>query len=423
MSLLRRVSRFFASSDRDEEESSSRDVISDFWYRPLDSVSGSISANRAMRASVVHACVKIIGETVGSLPLITYRRLDRGKERATDHPMYKLLRWKPNRWQTSMQFVEMMTAHAALRGTAFASKSYTRGVLTELMPMHPDRVRADLLENGSIGIIYTEENGASYRYTEDEVFFLTGFAMDRRFGVSVIGNAAQAINMALGAEDYGARYFANDASPRGVITHPGHFRDKETRDQFRRAWERAQSGNNRHRTAVLEDGLKYEQIDVSNEDAQFLETRRFQVADIARIFRVPLVLLQETDKATSWGSGIEQFMLGFVVHSLRPWLIRWEQSLQVDFFDDDSADDEYFAEFLVDALLRGDITTRYAAYNSAIDRQWMTPNEARERENMNPVEWGDEPYTPPNATKSPDPAPKRRQAPAPAPNEDTTNED
>lgn len=395
------IATFFGASAQE------RAPDSDFWYQPIghSSAMGWINGERAMRASAVFACVRVIAETVSSLPLITYRRLPRGKERATEHPMYRMLRWRPNTRQTALEFVEMMTAHAVLRGNGYAIREYGRGgVLKSLTPVHPDAMTTNVLPNGQIGYLYRDSSdGQIYRYTEQEIFHLRGMSLDGVSGVSPIGYASQAIGMALAAEDYGARFYQNDATPGGVLTHPQHFRDKESREQFRKAWQAAQSGSNRRKTAVLEDGMKYEQIGMSNSDAQFLESRKFQLAEIARIFRVPLVLLGETEKSTSWGTGIEQFMLAFVTHTIRPWCARWEQALQRDFFDDETVDDEYFAEFLMDALLRGDQKSRYEAYSKGIQDGWMTRNEAREKENMNPLDGLDEALEPLNMARASDP--------------------
>lgn len=410
------LSTFFGAASQD------RAPDSDFWFTPLgySSASGWVSSDRAMRSSAVFASVRVIAETVSSLPLITYRRLTRGKERATDHPMYRLLRWRPNEAQTALEFVEMMTAHAVLRGNGYAIRIYGRGgALQALVPVHPDRVRVNVLADGRVGYLVQDADGQQYRYTSQEMFHLRGLALDGTVGISPIGYAAQAIGMALAAEDYGARFYQNDATPGGVLTHPNHFRDKEMRDAFRKAWQEAQSGANRRKTAVLEDGMKYEQVGMTNTDAQFLESRKFQLAEIARIFRVPLVLLGETEKSTSWGTGIEQFMLAFVTHTIRPWCARWEQALQRDFFDDESADDEYFAEFLLDALLRGDQKTRYEAYSKGIQDGWMTRNEAREKENMNPLNDLDEPLEPLNMERTSE----RSQPPSSQPKDDPEDEE
>lgn len=415
--------RIFAAAPEPEDNPLSRDPGSDFWFTPLGMKSAAgkaVTADTALAVAAVFACVRIIGETVGSIPCITYKRLARGKDRARDHELYRLLRYRPNHVQTSAEFFEMLTGHAALRGNGFAEKVYQRGKLDALVPLHPDYMRWDVLPSGRLAYIYRDRaSGREYRYTQDEIFHLRGFTLDGYSGVSVLQAAANAIGTALAADDYAARFFANDASPRGVLTHPNHFADKERRDEFRKAWQAAQAGANRHKTAILEDGMKYEQLGLSSADAQLIESRRYQIADIARFFRMPLVLLNETEKSTSWGSGIEQFMQGFVTHTMRPWFVRWEQRIQADLFiedeDRESGDDEYFAEFLIDALMRGDMKTRFECYSKAILDGWMTRNEARDHENLNPLDGLDEPLQPVNMQKANEPAaqePKPAKAPA-----------
>lgn len=381
----------------------------DVWYSPHSPVSAAgtrVTAETAMQTSAVFSCVRVIAETVGSLPLITYRYLERGKERATDHPLFNLLRHSPNRRQTALEFFEMMTGHCALRGNAYAEPVYGRGGYpTELWPLHPDGMRVNLLDNGRVGYLYTDlRTGVAYRYNEDEIFHLRGLSSDGVLGLSPIGYARNSIGLALAAEDYGSRFFRNDATPRLLLKHPNHFANKESREEFKKAWQAAQAGANRFRTAVLEDGMDVKELGITNADAEFLATRKYQVADIARVFRVPLVLIGETEKSTSWGTGIEQFMQAFVTHTMRPWLVRWEQAIFKDFLAEEDGTSEHFVEFLVDALLRGDTKTRYDAYASAISAKWMVPNEAREKENMNPIEGGDEVVTMPGSAASPKPS-------------------
>jgi HK97 family phage portal protein len=395
--------RIFSSTGLAEEDAGSRDPASDFWFTPLGmkTVSGArVTPDTAMTVAAMFACVRIIAETVGSLPCNTYRRLLRGKEIARKHELYRLLRYQPNEQQTPVEFFEMLTAHTALRGNGYAEKAYNgRGELEQLIPLHPDCVRVDELESGRLGYLYTDrKRGVEYRYTQDEIFHLRGFTLDGRMGMSVLQAAAGSIGTAMAADEYAARFFANDASPRGVLTHPSHFADKERRTDFRKQWQQAQTGANRHKTAILEDGMKYEQLGLSNADSQLIESRRYQIADIARFFRVPLVLLGETEKSTSWGSGIEQFMLAFVTHTMRPWFVRWEQRIQSDLIlgDPETGDDEFFIEFQLNALTRGDMKTRFESYSKGILDGWLTRNEARDGENMNPLDGLDEPLQPMN---------------------------
>ncbi len=388
----------------DDDDPSDRSPGADYWFHPIagsmTAAGVRVSPESALRATAVLACTRLIAQTLGSLPAVLYRRLQRGKERAREHPLYKLFRQRPNPWQTAIEFYEMMTAHAALRGNAYAIKVYdSRGNLLALEPVPPDQIRVDELPTGRLRYLVTDKQGRDWQYNEEDIFHLRGMSLGGKMGISVIGYGANSIGMSIAADLYGARFFANDATPGGVLLHPTHFRDKESREQFSKDWQKAQAGSMRGRTAVLEDGLKYEDIGMTNTDAQFLEARRFQIADIARLFGVPLVLLGETEKSTSWGSGVEQIMIAFVMHTVRAWCVRWEQAIQRDFLEDEGEpEDEYFLEFMLNALLRGDQKSRFESYGKGINDGWLLRNEAREFENLNPIEGLDEPLQPMNMT-------------------------
>lgn len=400
--MLRGLSRL-VSADAD------RAPDADFWYGSVGAMTAAgvrVTPESAMRSSTVLACVRLISQTLGSVPAIVYERKSRGKERAIEHPLYRLLKQRPNERQTAMEFYEQMTAKCTLRGNAYALPLRAgNGELLELWPMANDRMQVDELPGqggrpGALRYLYTDSAGAQWKYNEDEIFHLRGMGTDSRMGLSVIGHGALTIGISQAAEQYAARFFANDATPGGVLLHPNHFKDPAARKEFAQQWREAQSGANRGRTAVLEDGLKYEALGMTNTDAQFLEGRRYQVADIARLFGVPLQLLNEMEKATSWGSGVEQIMLAFVMYTIRPWAIRWEQALQRDFLADDALpEDPYMVEFLLDALLRGDMKSRYEAYSKGITDGHLTRNEARELENRNPLPGLDEPLTPMNMNR------------------------
>lgn len=348
-----------------------------------------VTPENAMKASAVWACVNLISKTLAMLPLIVYqRRTDGGRDRAEGHPLYDVLRWQPNRWQTAMEWKEMLQGHLLLRGNAYSQiVPGRRGFVDQLIPLHPDRVEPEFTEEGTVRYRVTDPDGTQRVLLQDEVFHLRAFSSDGLKGMSVIAYARESIGVALAAESYGARVFSQDARPGGVLEHPGTL-SKEARDNLRRSWHEQHAGlQNAHKVAILEEGMKWHQIGLTNEDAQFLQTREFQIADIARYFGVPLHLIQMTEKSTSWGTGIEQLSLGFVIYTEMPWMVRWEQAVHRDLI---LAKDRYFAEFLPDALLRGDIKTRYEAY--AIGRQWgwLSVNDVRRFENMNPVANGDE---------------------------------
>lgn len=365
---------------------------------PVASSGVRVTADLALKASAVWACSRIIAETLAALPLLTYRRLgDGGREAAPDHPLYQTLHRQPNAEQTALEWVEFETMHAVMRGTGYSRKRPgPRGPADQLEPIHPARVRVETLTNGRPRYqVADPQTGREAPVLREDMFVLRGLSLDGLTGVSVIEYARESIGLALGAEGFGSRFFANDARPGGALKVRGKLSDTAAR-RLQSTWNVGHGGfRNAHRVAIFEDGIEWQQTGMSNEDAQFLATREFQIADIARWFRVPLHMIGETSRTTSWGSGIEQLSIGFVIYTLLPWLKRWEQAVARDLL---LAPDRYFVEFLVTGLLRGDTKARYEAY--AIGRQWgwLSRNDVRRLENMNPIADGDDYLSPLNMT-------------------------
>jgi HK97 family phage portal protein len=359
----------------------------DYWYNPVGLASAAgprVGPDSAMRISAVWACVRVLSETIASLPLLVYRRrADGGRERASGHPLYDLLHSQPNRWQTAFEFFEMLTACVLLRGNAYAEiVPGPRGPVDQLIPLHPDRVTVEALRGGGQRYRVTRDDGTTNTLLDSEVLHLRGLSSDGITGLSVVEYAREAMGLSLATESYGARLFSQNARPGGVLTHPSKL-SQDVADRIRTSWQQAHSGlANAHSVAVLEEGMKFEAVGMTNEDAQFLATREFQIEEVARWFRVPLHMISSTTKATSWGSGIEQLSLGFVTYTLLPWLRRWEQAISRDLI---SATDSYFCEFLVDGLLRGNIKDRYEAYAVARNWGWLNADDIRAKENMNPL--------------------------------------
>ncbi len=383
------VSRLFASGDRSP--------YGGFWFEPVGvhTTSGMrVSADSALQLSAVFACVRIIASQFASLPFTLYRnRPDGGKDRVTNHPIYTLLARRPNPYQNAFEWREMMAGHLALRGNAYNQiVSDSRGNITALIPLHPDRMQILLATNGDYSYRYTSLNGAIVTYTRGEIWHLRGLSSDGIIGLSPIALARGAIGGAQAAQDYGARFFANDATPTGGwVEYPGSFKDRQSREQFRESLQEAQSGINHGKLAVFEFGMKYHQISVTPEDAQFLETRRFHVTDIARWFGVPPHKIGDLDRATN--NNIEQQALEFVQETLGPMAERWEASIEAELLFDD---EELEAEFQFSQLMRGDSQSRATFYNMGIQSGWLTRNEARIAENLNPLPGLDQPLRPLN---------------------------
>ena len=342
-----------------------------------------VTPETAMQCSAFLACVRVISESVASLPLHLYRRVpEGGKERAPSHPLYRLLHDKPNRWQTGLEFREQLTALYLTYGQSFAEKvPGPQGPVSELWPLHPSRMRVEQLENGNLRYLYREPNGRETVYAQSQIFHLRFMTLDGINGVQPTTLSRDAIGLARALEQHGSTYFGNGARP-GVILESDNPIPVEAAERLREAWERLHRGADRaFRTAVLPNGVKAKELSGSNEAAQFLETRRFQIEEVARAFRVPLHLLGELSRSTY--SNIEVQGTEFVQHCLLPHLRRWETAIARDLIDGDV--DEYFAEHSVTGLLRGDHASRSAYYVSAIQNGWMSVNEVRELENMNPL--------------------------------------
>lgn len=361
-----------------------------FWQSTCSFFFGSTTSGKivnertAMQTTAVYACVRILSETIASLPLHTYRRTENGKEKATEHSIYHLLADEPNPEMTSFVFRETLTGHLLLWGNAYAQIIRDgRGKVIALYPLLPDKMTVDRNDKGEIYYIYNKE-GRLYSLRSDEVLHIPGLGFDGLIGYSPIAMAKNAIGMAIATEEYGAKFFANGANPGGVLEHPGIVKDPA---RVRESWNSVYQGSsNSHRIAVLEEGMKFQSIGIPPEQAQFLETRKFQTEEICRIFRVPPHLVANLDKATF--SNIEHQSISFVVHTIRPWLVRIEQSINKALFTE-SEKKEYFVSFVVEGLLRGDYASRMQGYAIGIQNGFLSPNDVRTLENMNTIENGD----------------------------------
>lgn len=385
-----------------------RSVMSDWdnWFEKAFTLGWATAAGiditpeTASKIAAVYACNKVLSEAIASLPLITYRRRpDGGKEVATDHPLYPILHRRPNNWQTAFEFFEMLVGHSNFRGNYIAYIQRTKGgQIYQLVPMDPTRWEVELLETDDRGydVVYYYHPKANpakkIKFTRDELLHFKLYSEDGLWGNSPIQANRETLGLASAAGDFAARFFANDATPGVILEHPGRI-TVDAAVRLKTSWDEAHTGSaNSHKTVVLEEGMKANKLGMSPEDSQLLETRNFQVEEIARIFRVPSILIGHPDTTMTYASA-EQLFLSFVVHTVRPWLVRIEQVLNTTLFPDD----EYFCEFKLDGLLRGDVASRYQAYSLAIQNRIMNPNEVRALENLNPYDGG-ESYENPNIT-------------------------
>lgn len=370
-------------------------VVASWWGGGANSVSGqSVTPDTAMRVAAVFACVRVISESVAQLPLILYRQLTDGKERAKDHPLYRILHTRPNRWQTPYEFKRMLTGHAVLRGNGYAAIVSKNGAaVSELIPLHPDRVRP-YWYNGAPAYEYTPVDGPVRYIMNSEMLHLRGYSDDGLVGLNPITLHREAVGLALATEDHGARLFSNGVRPSGVLKMAGHLKDDETRKRFKQSFREAYAGSAKSgETLLLEDGLEWSQVGMTSEDAQFLETRQFQRSEIASIFRVPPHKIGDLSRSTN--NNIEDQSKSFIEDTLGPWITGFEQAITRDLIEE-SLQEELFAEFVLEALLRGNIEARYKAYATGRQWGWLSPNDVRKKENMNPIEDGDEYLKPVN---------------------------
>jgi len=372
------------------------DLVRLTLYGGAEAESGEyVSPETALRCSAVYSCVGILAESIAQLPLKLYRRTAGGKEEVEESPLRRILGWKPNEWQTSFEFREMAMQHLCLRGNFYAYKvTDSRDEVRELLPLHPDQVTVEQRPDWSLAYRITFNDGRQETVDKSRIFHVRYRTLDGVRGISPILYHRDTVGLALTTLKHGSRVFRNGALPTGILQHPGKL-SKESLERLRESWEASYGGANSGKTAILEEGMTFTGLTMSNEDMQYLETRAFQVEDIARIYRVPLHMIQSVEKSTSWGSGIENMSLGFVQFTLLPWIRRLESAIWRDLIPDREKE-SVFPEFLVDGLLRGDIKSRYTAYQLAIQSGIMSPNEVRAKENLNPRPGGDDYMSPLN---------------------------
>ncbi|GAB2022130.1 phage portal protein [Pseudolactococcus yaeyamensis] len=345
-----------------------------------------VTEQSAMQMTAVHSCVRILSEAVASLPLHLYKQTETSKEKARTHPLYLLLHDEPNSEMTSFIFRETLMTHLLLWGNAYAQIIRNgKGQVIGLYPLMPNRMSVDRDKSGDLYYIYTVATGDvmkgyQVKLNSSEVLHIPGLGFDGLVGYSPIAMAKNAIGMAIACEEYGAKFFANGAAPSGVLEHPETLKDPT---RIRESWQQTFGGSsNAHKVAVLEEGMKYAPIAISPEQAQFLETRKFQINEIARIFRVPPHMVGDLEKSSF--SNIEQQSLEFVKYTLDPWVSRIEQSMVRSLLTKEEKQ-EYFIKFNVDGLLRGDYQSRMTGYATGRQNGWMSANDIRELENLDRI--------------------------------------
>ncbi|PZN07276.1 MAG: phage portal protein [Bacillota bacterium] len=381
--ILKRVARWFERrfTLRDPE---AKEV---FGVQPVRA-GVVVTPATAVQFAAVYNAVRILSESVASLPLHVYRRrADGGRERADDYPLYRVLHDQPNPLMTSFQWREAAMWHLLLWGNTYAEIVRQDGFVTALWPIPPWLVQPELDETLR-DIVYRINlpQGGQVVLRKEQVLHVAGPGWDGLVGKSVIALARESIGLGMAAEQFGASFFGNGAHMAGVLEHPGNLTE-EAAERLRKQWRELYSGlSNAHRIAVLEEGMKYQRIGIPPEDAQFLQTREFQVEEVSRWFNLPPHMLKDLRRSTF--SNIEHQALEFVKYSLLPWLRRFEQAIKARLLAGEDEQDLY-AEFSIEGLLRGDIESRYRAYAVARQWGWFSANDVRRMENMDPIEGGD----------------------------------
>ena len=388
------LSSIFKSRDKPEN----RTAGSGYTFFMGGSTAGkTVTERSAMQMTAVYSCVRILSEAIAGLPLHLYRYGEDGsKQKALDHPLYTLLHDEPNPEMSSFVFRETLMTHLLLWGNAYAQILRNgKGDVIALYPLMPNKMTVDRDDEGHLYYSYQRSNDEALKpnsrviLSPHEVLHIPGLGFDGLVGYSPIAMAKNAIGLAIATEEYGAKFFANGAAPSGVLEHPGTIKDPS---RVREAWQSQFGGSsNSGKVAVLEEGMKYTPISISPEQAQFLETRKFQINEIARIFRVPPHMVGDLEKSSF--SNIEQQSLEFVKYTLDPWVVRWEQSIMRGLLSPDEKK-QYFVKFNVDGLLRGDYQSRMNGYAVGRQNGWMSANDIRELENMDriPAEEGGDLY-------------------------------
>lgn len=390
---------FLSGIFKSRDAPKNRTAGSAYNFFPGMSSSGKrVNEHTAMQTSAVYACVRVISESVASLPLHVYRyNADGGKEKAIDHPLYRILHDEANCEMTAYSFFEVALTHLLLWGNFYAQIIRNgKGEVLGLYPLMPDRMRVDRDENKQLYYEYTvgyDEPPINKNMTvilkPEDVLHVPGLSFDGLVGYSPIAMAKQSIGLSIAAEEFGSKFYANSAVPSGILEHPGILKDP---GKVRDSWIQTFGGSaNSNKVAVLEEGMKYTPISINPSEAQFLDTRKFQVTEICRIFRVPPHMVADLDKSSF--SNIEQQSLEYVQYTLRPWLTRLEQAMFRRLFTEEEKR-TYFIKFNVDGLLRGDYQSRMNGYATARQNGWMSANDIRELENLDriPAELGGDLY-------------------------------
>lgn len=351
------------------------------FYYGMSNAGKVVTPTSAIQVSAVYACVRVIAETIASLPFHVYEATENGSRKATEHPLYHILHDEPNKEMTSFIMRETMLSHLLLYGNSYSQIIRNgRGNVVGLYPLLPDHMDVDRDGDGHLTYTYTTSYGRICRLDPRDVLHIPGLGFDGIMGYSPIALEKSSIGLGIAAEEYGSKFFSNGARPSGILTHPNTVKDPAA---LRASWNAAYgSSSNASRVAILEEGMTFTPMSLPNNEAQFLETRKFQVTEICRIFRVPPHMIGDLERATF--SNIESQNISFAVHTIRPWLVRIEQAIDRALLPENEKG-KFYVQFNLDGLMRGDYKSRMEGYAIARQNGWMSANDIRELENLNPL--------------------------------------
>jgi len=358
------------------------------WWRPATTSSGkTVTVDSALQLSATWACVRLVSETVSTLPLKIYERMpDGSRQTASSHPLYDILCRSPNTEMTPSRFMLQVVASICLWGNAYVEKRYIGSRLVDLNPIKPQTVRVKRLDNGALSYVVTE-NGITRTIAESKMMHIRGFGLDGMLGLSIIATGRETFGAAGAAEEAAAKVFSTGMQTSGYISTEASLKP-EQREKIRQSIERFSGSKNAGRVMVLEHGMTYQGISMNPEAAQMLQTRAFGIEEICRLFRVPPFMVGHLDKQSSWASSTEAMNLQFLSNTLRPLLVNVEQEITRCLLPASDAE-RYFVSFNVEGLLRADSKGRTEFYNSALNNGWMSRNEVRQKEDLPPIAGGD----------------------------------
>lgn len=355
------------------------------YYGATNWAGKSVTAGSALRLSTVWACVRLLAETIATLPIGFFERnADGTRKPANDHALYRLLHSQPNAEMTAVQFWEVVVASMLLWGNAYVEKIMSGRRIVSLDFLLPDRISIRRLDNGEREYRYRDIDGTIRVIAEAQMMHIPAFSLDGINGLSPVQFGSNVMGAAMATDETSAGMFKNAMKSPGLVTMDAVMKPDQREDIRKHVKSVSDSGG----YMVLEKGASFQQLSMNPEDAELLASRGFNVEELCRWFRVPPFMVGHSEKSTSWGTGIEQQMIGFLTFSLRPWLTRIEQSVKKNLLTP-AEQTKYFAEFALEGLLRADSAARAAFYSSAGQNGWMTRNEMRRRENLPPMDGGD----------------------------------